>query len=309
MAKTIINKSRQIKRLKSGIWSFCRALLLVGLAYIVLYTIVYIISISVRAPEEMMNPAVIWITRTFTADNLKYAIEFMGYWSSLGRTALIAVSCTLLQCLSCSFAGYGFARFKFKGRNVLFACAILTLLVPTQITMLPQFLNYVRVENFTGIQMIDTPIPLMVNSILGMGLRSGLFVYLFRQFFKNMPKELEEAAYIDGCDPLAAFFRVIFGNAKSIFLVVFLLSLVWYWNDYYTVPMFFSSAQPLSGSLQSLHAVLDMSRDINGIPFTASGRAVITKAGSLLFLLPILILYCVLQKRFTQSITDSAIVG
>lgn len=304
-----MSKSSRLKRLKSIAWSICRAFLLIGLAYIVLYTIVYIIVVSVRAPEEMMNPAVVWITRTFTLDNIKYAIEFMEYWVSLGRTALVSVVCTLLQCISCAFAGYGFARFKFKGRNVLFACAIMTLLVPTQITMLPQFINYVRAENATGIIMIDTPIPLMANAVMGMGLRSGLFIYLFRQFFKNMPKELEEAAYIDGCSPMAAFFRVIFGNARSIFLVVFVLSIVWYWNDYYTVSMFYSSAHPLSITLQNLHSVLNMSRNAEGLPFTATENAVIMKSGALLFLLPILLLYSVLQKRFTQSITDSAIVG
>lgn len=299
----------KLKKIRNILWAICRAFLLIGLAYIVLYTIVYIIVVSVRTSEEMLNPAVVWITHKFTLSNFKYAIEHMEYWGAVFRTSLVAISCTVFQCFSCAFAGYGFARFNFKGRTTLFGCVILTLLVPTQVTMLPQFINYVRAESVLHISMINTPIPLILNSILGMGIRSGLFVYLFRQFFKNMPKELEEAAYIDGCSPMKAFFRVIIGNAKSIILVVFLLSLVWYWNDYYTVPMFYSSSYPLSIVLQNLYDVLNAARTEAGIPFTASETMVIIKSACLLFLLPILTLYVILQKRFTQSITDSAIVG
>ena len=254
MGKTNRISPFKLKKIRNILWSICRSFLLIGLAYIVLYTIVYIIVVSVRSSEEMLDPAVVWITHRFTLSNFKYAIEYMEYWGALFRTSFVSLSCTVLQCFSCAFAGYGFARFDFKGRGVLFGCAILTLLVPTQVTMLPQFINYVRAETALHIPLIDTPVPLMANAVLGMGLRSGLFIYLFRQFFRNMPKELEEAAYIDGCSPMKAYFRVILGNAKSIFLVVFLLSLVWYWNDYYTVPIFYSSSYPLSIVLQNLYS-------------------------------------------------------
>lgn len=297
------------KRFSSAVWSFFRAVLLIGLAFVVLYTVVYMLVVSFRDPKEMMNPAVTWITRTFTLENYHYAIKFLDYGSAFFRSFILTLGCTLLQCFTCAVTGYGFARFKFKGNGILFACALLTMLVPTQTIMMPQFINYVRFSNVTGIELIDTPLPMMLNAILGMGLRSGLFVYLSRQFYKNLPKELEEAAYIDGCGPIKAFFKVALGSSWSIILVIFLLSFVWYWNDYYTTTMFYSSAKPLSLELSNLHSVLNTGRMDNGDPFVFSHVVVILESGALLFLAPVLILYMVLQKRFTQSITDSAIVG
>lgn len=299
----------QKKRFTGAVWSFCRAVLLVGLAFVVLYTVVYMLVVSFRDKDEMLNPAVTWITRTFTLENYRYAIEYLEYGASFLRSFLLTLGCTVLQSFTCAVTGYGFARFKFKGNGVLFACALLTMLVPTQTIMMPQFINYVRFSNISGIELIDTPLPMMLNAFLGMGLRSGLFVYLSRQFYKNLPKELEEAAYIDGCGPVKAFFKVALGNSWSIILVIFLLSFVWYWNDYYTTTLFYSSAKPLSLSLSNLHAALNTGRMENGEPFVFSHVVTILESGALLFLAPVLALYAVLQKKFTQSITDSAIVG
>ena len=82
------------------------------------------------------------------------------------------------------------------------------------------------------INLTNTPWVMYLPAILGMGLRSGLFIYMFRQFFRNIPKELEEAAIIDGCGPYRTFLRVMVPNAGAIFLTAFLFSLVWYWNEY-----------------------------------------------------------------------------
>ncbi len=308
IVKTEKNNLRY-RRFTAALWSFFRALLLIGLAFVVLYTIIYMLVVSFRSPSEMLDPAVVWITRTFTLQNYKYAIQYMEYASTFMRTFILALACTLLQCFTCSVTGYGFARFKFKGRNFLFGCAILTMLVPVQIIMMPQFINYVRFSNVSGIELIDTPIPLMLNALLGVGLKSGLFIYLCRQFFRNLPKELEEAAYIDGCGPVKAYFRVALGSSWGIMLVVFLLSFVWYWNDYYTVTMFYSSAAPMSLQLSNLHSILVTARNDLGTAFSFSEIVVILESAALLFLAPVLLLYGILQKRFTQSITDSAIVG
>ncbi len=297
------------KRIMGTLWSIFRAILLIGLSFVVLYTIVYMLVVSVRAPEEMMRPAVTWITRTFTLDNFRYAIEYMDYVAAFLRTFVLTLGCTLLQCFTCAITGYGFARFKFKGNKIFFACALLTMLVPTQTIMLPQFINYVRFSNMTGVELIDTPVPMMLNAVLGMGLKSGLFVYLSRQFYKNLPKELEEAAYIDGCGPIKAFFKVALGSSWSIIIVIFLLSFVWYWNDYYTTTLFYSSAQPLSLKLNILHSALITGRLEDGSAFSFPHIVVILESAALMFMAPVLILYAVLQKKFTQSITDSAIVG
>lgn len=305
----ISNNGARLRRVRSGLWSFSRALLLIGLAFVVLYTIIYMLVVSFRPSDEMLNPAVVWITRTFTLENYRYAVKFMEYGSTFLRTFILAFACTLLQCFTCSVTGYGFARFKFKGRNLLFGCALLTMLVPVQTIMLPQFINYVRFSNASGIELIDTPLPLMLNALLGVGLKSGLFIYLCRQFFKGLPKELEEAAYIDGCGPIKAYFRVALGSSWGIILVVFLLSFVWYWNDYYTVTMFYSSASPMSLQLSNLHSILVTARNDLGTAFNFSEIVVILESAALLFIAPVLLLYSILQKRFTQSITDSAIVG
>jgi len=204
------------------------------------------LSTAFRPLDEGMDPSVVWIPKQFTMANITDVIKAMHYPLAIWHTVQIGVVSAILQIISCAIVGYGFARFKFKGRDALFFMVIFTILVPPQTIIIPSYLQF-RYFDFFGLTKIlnlFTDNPISVNllntgwtfylpSILGVGIRSGLYIYVFRQFFRGMPKELEDAALIDGCGPVKTFLKVMAPNANSAFLTVFLFSIVWQWNDYF----------------------------------------------------------------------------
>lgn len=293
---------------KRGI-SLVRGFLMIGLSFIILYPLLYMIAVSIREVADMLDPTVVWIPKHFTLDNFKVVAEKMEYVKGFSMSLLIALCCSVFQTFTCALAGYGFARFRFKGRTVLFFGALLTLMVPPQIINMPLYINYVKFTTVTGIPTIDTIIPMALPALLGTGLRSGLFIYIFRQFFKGMPKELEEAAYLDGCGPIATFFRIMLVNAGAAVLITFLISFVWYWNDYLNSALFYTSSKPLASTLANFASTLQSARHADGSSYTLTEVQVYVQVGALMFVTPVLIFYMFLQKRFTESVVSSGIVG
>ena len=297
------------QRMQRAVISLTRGFLMIGLSFIILYPFLYMLTVSIREPADMLDPTVVWIPKHLTLDNFKFAAEKMKYGKGFMMSFLIAFFCSLFQTFTAALTGYGFARFKFKGRTPLFFCALLTLMVPPQIINMPLYINYVKFTNVTGIPTIDTIIPMALPALLGTGLRAGLFIYIFRQFFKGMPKELEEAAYLDGCGPISAFFRIMLVNAGAAILITFLISFVWYWNDYLNTALFYSSSKPLASILATLTSTLQTARKADGSVITSTEVQVYVQTAALMFVTPVLIFYMFLQKRFTESIVSSGIVG
>ena len=297
------------KKLLEKILAISRLFIIIGLAFVILYPVLYMVSVSFRAPQDVLDPSVVWIPRHFTLENYRMAAWLLDYGSSLTTTLIMSLLCAILQCFTCSVTGYGFARFKFKGKNILLLGALATLLVPMQTTMMPIYNNFVQFTNVTKIPTIDTPIPMAVSALFGVGLKAGLFIFIFYQFYKNMPAELEDAAYIDGCGPIRAYFRIIIPNAGSIFLVVFLLSLVWYWNDSYASVLYYPSNNPLSMSLANMSNRILSSVKPDGTNYSTAETMAYLKTGALMCVAPILLIYAFLQRRFTRSVINSGIVG
>ncbi|MBQ8683452.1 MAG: carbohydrate ABC transporter permease [Clostridia bacterium] len=297
------------KKLVEKLIAFFRIFLIIGLSFVILYPVLYMLSVSFRASADVLDPAVVWIPRTFTLENYKMAAWLLDYQKSLVTSLLMAVLCAVLQCFTCSVTGYGFARFNFKGRTALLLGALATLLVPIQTTMMPLYNSFVQFTHHTGIPTIDTPIPMAVSALFGVGLKAGLFIFIFFQFYKGMPMELEDAAYIDGCGPIKAYFRIMIPNAGAMFLVVFLLSLVWYWNDDYASVLYYPSNAPLSVGLSNMANKILASAKPDGTAYTQADTMAYLKTGALLCVAPILAVYAVLQRRFTKSVITSGIVG
>lgn len=269
--------------------SLVRGFLMIGLSFIILYPILYMLAVSIREVADMLDPTVVWIPKHLTLDNFKVVAEKMEYVKGFSMSLLIALCCSVFQTFTCALAGYGFARFRFKGRTVLFFGALLTLMVPPQIINMPLYINYVKFTTVTGIPTIDTIIPMALPALLGTGLRSGLFIYIFRQFFKGMPKELEEAAYLDGCGPIATFFRIMLVNAGAAVLITFLISFVWYWNDYLNSALFYTSSKPLASTLANFASTLQSARHADGSSYTLTEVQVYVQVGALMFVTPVLI--------------------
>lgn len=304
-----LRKKQIINSIGKWSWSLIRLGFLIGLAYIILYPIIFCLSIGIRMPNDMLDPTVVWLPKNLTLDNVKFIFEKTEFISAFVKTASMSLLCAILQTITCSITGYGFARFKFRGRNFLFILALMTFIVPPQIISMPLYIQYADITAVTGIELINTLFPMTFAALMGQGLKAGLFIYLYRQSYKSMPKELEDAAYLDGCGPVRAFTDIMLINSAPIMLVSFLLSFVWYWNDYINVSLFFNKAKPLSVMLKGLSQTLTTMLNDTGMSYTELEKSVYTTTGCLLFLLVPIIIYIVLQKKFTESLMSTSIVG
>ena len=143
-------------------------------------------------------------------------------------------------------------------------------------------------------------------AVFASGIRSGLFIYIFRQFYRGLPRELEDAAAVDGCGPIKTFLRVMVPLSSAAFITVFLFSFVWYWNDYYYSGMFFTNGNTVTLALSSLQ---DKLRTLNNGAYDPYLYVVSMQAGCLLVVLPPLLIYIIFQRYFTESIEKTGIVG
>lgn len=346
------------------VWPVARFILLFCLCFVILYPILYMLSTAFAPQAEMDDPTRIWIPRSFTLGNIVDAFNAMKYIPTLGFTVLVNIVSALLSVVSCAVVGYGFARFKFKFKGLMFGVVILMVLVPPQILFLQQsaqfrkfplaaiiftaimFLVLVLTFKFLGqskisnkglfiicgieilitiivdiiffkmeigqISLMNTPFVMYLPAVTASGLRAGLFIFIFRQFFKGLPKELEDAAYLDGCSPLKTFLVVMVPNAVSSFITVFLFAVVWYYNDTYTLPMFYNGSESTKTISMKIGDVgTTMITYLYGKADSAQLGDVFVwlEAAALIAMAPILLIYIFLQKYFTEGIERSGLVG
>ncbi len=301
--------------------SILRYLFLFGLSIIILYPLFYSLSVALRPVEDLYDPLVILVPRTFTLDNIKNVFERMSYLESLSGSFIRDFVSTVLQLISCSLAGYGLARFKFRGKKIIGAIVMILIIVPPQTYIIP---NYIQFRYFDplyigkliglftrediSLNLVNSNFAFYLPALFGMGIRSGIIIFLFRQFFRGMPRELEEAALIDGCSFFSTFTKVMLPNAGASIVTSFLLTLVWYYNDY----VYTSSLMPQSRTVMNQLSILKnnishiMEYEQNASPYEG---ILLLQAGVLLSVIPLLIVYLVFQRQFTESIERSGIVG
>lgn len=300
-----------------------RTLFLIGIGYVMLYPILTILSGAFKAEVDAYDPTVIWIPKHFSMLAMNLVYKTIKFPETVRITLTILIPSVLLQMISTLMAGYGFARFKFKGRGVLFALLVFTIIVPVQNIMVPLYADMQSFDMFgifhlikliTGHplpRLLNTYLPFYVMAAFGMGIRSGLYIFIMRQFFMNMPNELEEAAMIDGCGTFKTFTSVMLPNVIPAMVTIIVFSVVWYWNDYYQAQMFESSNQPLSVMLTLLNDRLTSNQKQLGIAATdlLMMKDSLLECGCLLVMTPLLVMYIFLQRFFTESIERTGIVG
>ncbi|MBQ7934941.1 MAG: carbohydrate ABC transporter permease [Clostridia bacterium] len=295
------------------------ALILMGLSYIILYPLIYSVAQAIRTGADMYDTTIIYIPKHFTLENFSKAWTAMNFEAAFANTFHISFWPTIMQVCTCALAGYGLARFKFKGKGILFFLVVLTIIIPPSTIQISQYVSFryfdpvwlaSAAHAFEWIEepyfdLTDSLWSFILPALFGAGLKSGLFVFVYRQFFSGFPKELEEAAYIDGCGAMKTFLRILVPNTTPAFITVFLFCITWYWNDYYTVPLFLPNADTLPSVLDGLYKSMQT---------TFTGEDVITlypvlRAGILLYIAPLLTVFLLFQKKFTESIARSGIVG
>lgn len=304
------------RRITEKVWPVFRFLILFGLGFVILYPLLYMLSTSIRPQSEMTDPSVMWIPKNVIFSNFVDVWEAVNFPQVLLQTLLINVVCSVLQVVTCGIAGYGFARFKFKGKGLMFGIVILQILVPVQVVLIPLYMQFrffdvfgiIKLITGEALNLVSTPAALYLQALLCNGIRAGVFILLFRQFFRGLPKELEDAAYLDGCGPFKTFIKVMVPNAKTSFLTVFIFSIVWYWNDSYVTGMFFTKPYTVAMEIGNLATTMMkyFTGETNGM---ASDYLVWIEAGCLMSLLPILIMYTVLQKQFVEGVERSGLVS
>lgn len=284
------------------VWPFFRFLILLGLCFVILYPLIFMLSTAFRPSDQMTDPSIVWIPKSFTVDNIKQVWEVMNFSSTVVNTVFLNLVASVLQVATCSITGYGFARFKFKFKGLLFGIVLLMIIVPPQITTIPLFMQYKQMD------LLNTNWTMYLPALFANGIRAGLFIFIFRQFFRGLPKELEDAAYLDGCGPLKTYLVIMAPNAKSSFLTVFLFSIVWYWNDFYISSSFFTENNTVALMLKNL--------DINLAKTLFDGQSVSVRmiivwleAGCLLSITPLLVMYVFLQRYFIEGVERSGLAN
>ena len=310
----INKKSRVLHKSKALLFSIFKFIILMGISYIILGPVISIVSNAFYSPSDVYNPSVFLFPLNPNLDNFRLSFMRLGYWKTLGYSVVYVSAITLIQILIASMAGYGFARFDFPFKNLLFACVVITIVLPTHTIMLPLYQHF-RNWDVLGIMnaifghkvnLLSGETPMFLMTLLGTGLRSGLFIYIFRQFFRGLPKEIEEAAFIDGAGMFYTYFRIMLVNAMPSVVTVAVFSMVWQYNDMFYVRLFsMPTSHNLTFRLSTIQATIsfvDRVRD----PMISQ---LYVYAGVVLVLVPILLIYLILQKYFMEGVERSGIVG
>jgi multiple sugar transport system permease protein len=274
-------------------------LLLITIAFVFLYPLIYMIATSLKTMQDIADPYVFWIPKHPTLNNFSFAYSALNYLSAAMNSGIIALVSSIAQVVSCSFIGYGFARYKFPARNLLFLLVLFTFIVPPQTIIVTLFMLYHKFG------WLDTYYPFIIPSFFGQGLRGAIFIYIFRQFFKGFPQELEDGARIDGAGGLRTYAQIFLPLSRPAILVVFLFSFVWHWNDYYEPMIYIVSESKFTLPIALGYLESSLSDYLGKALWTEP----IVMAGCFLAILIPLVLYAFAQKHFVSSIERTGLIG
>lgn len=315
------------KKSKKSAAKFFSMVLILGLCFTIIYPILSLVPTIFSTVEDLGNPNVIWIPEEFSAVSFKAAVRLVmpqGIMTMV-RSVLYAVGIMIVQVFFSAMVGYSLARVKFWGRGLVFGMVILVFLIPRQSLLLAQYISFVHfdvmglMKLFTTageVNLINNPIVLVLLAVFGFGVNQSLFIFLFSQFFKNIPKELEEASLIDGCGFYRTYFRIMLPNAVPIISTVAILSFVWNYGDTYYTNYFNPSGSYMSTLLSSTFISANKDYILNALTTWFDVPVVsdmafdaVKQAGVLIFLIPLLIVYLIGQRKLVENMENSGLVG
>lgn len=304
-----LDRKKRAKKWGNALYVLVRGIIVCGVCYYVLFPILQSFFQTFMARTDLYDSTVDLIPKNWTFDNLKIMFKAVNIPVTTLTTLSICLLVTATQLCSCTLVGYGFARFKFPLKNALFMLVIFTLVVPPQTIITPLYLNF---RNFagTGLNLLNTVFPFGILGITAMGLKNGLYIFMIRQFYRNVPKELEEAAMIDGAGFLRTFVSVMLPSAKPILSVVAIFSLVWQWTDTFYNGWFAPNIKVLSTQILAVPTNLSVIQELLGVSVIEDGYdRLLNGTGSLIIMLPLIIFYIFTQRAFVESVERGGIVG
>ncbi len=317
-----MRKEQIVKKARAYTVSVARAVFLIAFSFVLLYPVFFMISNAFMTRADTLNPVVEWISRNPSFYSFKVAFNAMEYPTSLLNTFVFQIISAVISVFSCAVIAYGLSRFEFKLKPLLMFMVILIIFVPDIIMIIPRITNF-RYMDFLGVlglvkkitgidlrpNLVDTPLTFYLPSLFGVGLKGGLFIFIYMQFFKGLPVELEEAAWVDGAGPIKTFLRIIIPSSGVVILTVFIFSIIWHWNDWLQPMMYTKSNRTLSVMLYDISDVADRWAMAQGFRLDTELEYGIPVAACLLYIAPPTIMYMFLQKNFIQSIDRVGIVG
>lgn len=291
-----------------------KAAILIGVSYVILSPVIGILVNSFSSNTDAVDPMVFVLPKNPTLERYSLAALRLEYLPTMARDLVYTLTLTLLQLLICSMVGYGFARFDFPFKKLLFGCVVVMIIIPSHTIMLPLYLSFrefnplglIKLITGSTINLMGTPVPMYIMTLLGCGVRSGLYIYIFNQFFRGLPKEIEEAALVDGAGVWYTYFRIMLRNAMPSVITVAVFSIVWQFNDTFYAKLFLISDDiVISKKIATLQSVIANQDKILSVTI----QELYLDAGIILVLLPIVLIYIFLQKYFIEGVERSGIVG
>jgi multiple sugar transport system permease protein len=271
---------------------FRRHLLLVCIGVVMFYPLAWMLGASLRDDSAIADPG-IWPGARFTADG--YTSGWRGvagveFWRFMLNSFLVAALCVAANLLACAVTAYAFARISFRFRGVFFALMLGSLLLPHHVMLIPQYVM------FRELGWIDTYLPFVVPKLLA---TDAFFVFLLVQFFRTIPKELDDAARIDGCGHLGIFLRIILPLSKPALATTAIFTFIYTWNDFFT-PLVYLTDPDLYTVPLALRAFIDATSN------SAFGALF---AMSVLSLLPVLGIFIAFQRLLVEGISTTGLKG
>lgn len=284
-------------------WSTVRFVIIFGLAFLILKPFATKILLAFMSEDDLLDSTVRLIPRHFSGYFWNVALIGLDLSKTMLPSLLISVLVGIIQVFTCTVVGYGLARFKSVISKIVFIFVLVIILIPPQVTSVSRYLGFVffGVGSYT-VNLIDSFWPVLILAFCGLGLKEGLYIYLMRSLFLSLPRELEQAAYIDGASPLTTFIKVIVPNSIGLMMTVFLFSFCWQWTDISMPTEFFTNIKMLSTQIGTITIK-------TGTLVHPYGTYIARNAGAMLILIPILIIFVFCQKFLVKSIASSGVAN
>jgi multiple sugar transport system permease protein len=260
---------------------------------LVLYPIVWLISASLTPVEDLVANLRSLFPGRITADGYAGALKGVGgesFWTFLGNSTIVASGAVVGNVVSCSLAAYAFARLRFRLSGPLFAFALVTIMLPAHVTLIPQYVVFQRLE------MIDTFVPLVLPKLLA---TDAFFVFLMVQFMRGIPHELDEAAKIDGCGPIRTYRYVVLPLSRPAMVTTAIFTFIWTWNDFFSQLIYLSSTENYTIPM-GLRLFIDQTSSSSYGPMFAM---------SVLSLVPIGLFFLAFQRFLVAGVATTGLKG
>lgn len=273
------------KKKRITVVSVAKTIFLLLLIIVVLYPFLWVVISSFKYEKDIVTYPPTFFAETYTLQNYEKILDYLPILTYIKNTVIFAGGVGVCTVFFDSLTGYAFARMNFRGKNVLFAVILVTMMVPFQVIMTPLYME------IYAMGLLDTYVGLILPKVT-----SAYGIYMMRSFFSSLPKELEEAARIDGMNEFGIYFRIILPLCKSAMVTLFIFTLMGCWNDL-LYPLMLTSRTEM--------------RTISAGVAMFVGQYVVEYGPSLAIaivsMLPLLLLYFVAQKYFVEGIAVSGL--